>query len=714
MDRVLGPYLHSYAFYNNYLFRMDSVSPTRDFWPPFAFIPKHQWLWRVLGTPIILTKEVDDTFALYSVNFVHPLHPVLFRLFILKNISTTTLKDIGLGVDAPADVPWPGPGHRSVIQPFGKDALLEVVSEPETRDPFLNQPDESRLKRHRYLVRKLVSGRTRGFQNLAVTVDELKPHEELVAVHYLAVSTNDREGGAVETARIVDGVLEASGFRALLQQTKDWWDAWNIDRLKVATGNQRVDDALDAIAILEKVCEGKQGCFSVIEDYTFPFIRDLNGPHKFLLTQGKFEEVKRSMDYIYAMDVLSRRLQGAYPFDIKIPDILPAEPDWTKVEPVMLGDIPNFRVLWYDWYVKYTGDFQHVARRFNYLKGLILRQRVEENGYLAAYSYDETYGIGPVQEMRRGQSADNSFIFVAACERLAHLARLLGRSKDAEELQMLASNVRSTVESKLWLDDHGHYAMRIDEHGHVDPTPISPALLRPIWIGYAPGDDDHAVRSVEYVLEKLMRDGGFIQLLPGEFQSTVGHIMAYLLHCLCEMNHPKADWAFGELLRYIDPGGTFSEYYDYSPEGPVTSARHGSHFARPWESGVNGDIMIHYLTGFSPDAPEERFTLKPRFPDGSDRMEIRNIKMKNSRIHLTARRESRSHLYEVEHHGEQRIKMHLHVVLPPEVNPKNAKVILDGKSASSLKMETNRWGVSVWTLARGLEPKSKALIDVHW
>lgn len=693
---------------------MDLVSPTRDFWPPFKFIPKHQWLWRVLGTPIILTKEADDTFALYSISFVHPPHPVLFRLFILTNVSTTMVRDIGIGVDAPADVPWAGPGHRSVIQPYRKDALLEVVSEPETRDPFLNQPDESRLKRHRYLIRKLVGGRIRGFQNLALTVNELKPAEELVAVHYLAVSTNDQEDGAVKAAEVVDEVLEVSGYRTLLQQTKDWWDAWNNDRLKVSTGHRGVEDALDAIAILEKVCEGKQGCFSVIEDYTFPFIRDLNGPHKYLLTQGTFEEVKRSIDYIYAMDVLSKRLQGAYPFDMKIPEVLPAEPDWTKVEPVMLGDVPSFRVLWYDWYVRCTGDLEYVARRFNYLKGLIHRQRVEETGYLAGYSYDETYGIGPVQEMRRGQAADNSFIFVAACERLAYLARLLGRLDDAEELQALAQKVRSTIESKLWLEDQGHYAMRIDERGHLDPTPISPALLRPIWIGYATGDDDHAVRSVEYTREKMLRDPGFIQLLPGEFQSTVGHIMAYLLYGLCEMNHPKADWAVGELLRYVDPSGTFSEYYDYSPEGPVTSVKHGSHFARPWESGVNASIMVHYLTGFSPNALEGSFTLKPRFPDGTDRIEIRNIRMKNSRIHLAARRDARSHVYEVEHYGEERIKMHLHVVLPPEVNPKKVRISVDGEQTTRLKMETNRWGVSVSRLVKELGVKSKVLIDVRW
>jgi hypothetical protein len=693
---------------------MDAVSPTRDFWPPLEFVPKQQWLWRVLGTPILLTKEVDDTVALYTINFVHPLHPVLFRLFILKNISATKLKDIGIGVDAPADVPWPGPGHRSLIQPYEKDALLEVVSEPETRDPFLNQPDESQIKRHRYLIRKLAGGRTRGFQNLARTADELKPGEELVAVHYLAVSTNDQEDGVVEAARLVDETLEASGFGGLLQQTKDWWDAWNIDQLKVVTGDRRVDDALDAIAILEKVCEGKQGCFSVIEDYTFPFIRDLNGPHKFLLTQGKFEEVERSMDYIYAMDVISRRLQGAYPFDIRIPDVLPAEPDWTKVEPVMLGDVPSFRVLWYDWYVRCTGDLDYVSRRFNYLKGLILRQRLEETGYLAGYSYDETYGIGPIQEMRRGQAADNSFIFVAACERLARLARLLGKLKDSEELQTLAQKVRFAIESKLWLEDHGHYAMRIDEHGRLDPTPISPALLRPIWIGYAMGDDDHAIRSVEYVLKKMLRDPGFIKLLPGEFQSTVGHIMAYLLYCLCEMNHPKADWAFGELLRYVDAGGTFSEYYDYSPQGPVTLGKHGGHFARPWESGVNGDIMVHYLTGFSPDALEGSFTLKPRFPDGTDRMEIRNIRMRDSRIHLVARKDSRSHLFEVEHHGGQKIKVRLDVVLPSTVDTKNITVSLNGGGTSSPKLETNRWGVSILTLLEEVEPESRVLIGAHW
>jgi hypothetical protein len=190
--------------------------------------------------------------------------------------------------------------------------------------------------------------------------------------------------------------------------------------------------------------------------------------------------------------------------------------------------------------------------------------------------------------------------------------------------------------------------------------------------------------------------------------------MAYLLYSLCEMNHPKADWAFGELLRYLDPSGTFSEYYDCSPEGPVTSAKHGSHFARPWESGVNANIMVHYLTGFSPNALEDSFTLKPRFPKGSDLMEIRNMRMKNSRIHLTSRRESGSHVYEVEHYGEERIKMHLHVVLPPEVNTKNVKISLDGEQTTRLKMETNRWGVSVSALMRELEPRSKVLIDVHW
>ena len=469
------------------------------------------------------------------------------------------------------------------------------------------------------------------------------------------------------------------------------------------------------------------------DDYTQCFVRDCNGSHLWMLDTGHRDEVRRSLEFFFRMDAHAANFSNSYRLDSGESLAQPqppywferetgsGEPDevagqrgerdtdkqedqrWTHITP---GDVPNFRVLWYWWYHLRTGDLDLIAERWSYLRALIRLQKFERYGYLAGYSRDETYGIGPVDKLRRGSSADNSFIALAAVRALASMAERLGKNDESCELAELADNIGTSIEEKLWAQSDGLYGMRITPEGELDPRACSPGLLRPLWVGALGSDSDRAATSAEYVLARMMLSPGFIRIIPGTLYTTTGHLPAYLLVNMCKLDHPRAEQTFRELMSYVCPSGLCGEYYDQ--DSPVPRVQ--MHRARNWETGVNADAVLYYLTGFEPDAYLGQFGLKPHLPSGWGGFKVANMPVGQSRLDLEVAAAQGALNYRVSNRGDDSAGMSARFVLPPSWS--DASLRVDGRTMEST-VEVSRYSVRVVPWQMDIPPGGAANVELR-
>lgn len=706
MERIMAPYLSSYNFGENANFRRSEIRPSRDFYPPFEFIPHTQHIWRVLGTAIVITAERDDTFELVTVNGVHPTDHMYVRYASLKNISGNAIQDIGLSFSAPPDIPYPVAGHRSLCMPLERDLLSERLEEmlPMERD-FSQHYSENR-QRFRFMVRGVLGSKSRGYDDLFVHTDALAPDATLEAIQFMCPALDDREDSAVAAARRVRERVAQEGSEPLFMEIKQWWDTQLSAQTRFEASEPVFTELIDSNLVMQHATERATGGWVVIDDYTGSWLRDNNGSHILQLDLGAHERVLQSMDRYYALDCSARSLYSFYASDLEPKSPLPSEPDWERVEGFVTGDVPNFRTMWYWWYWKHTGDLDLVRERFEYIKGAFMRQRLHENGYLASYCFDETYGIGPVGPMRTGLSADNSFNALAAAQRLAEFSRLLERP-DAEELQSYARSIHEAIEQTFWLEEKGYYAMRQRPDGSIDDTPFSIGLLCPLWIGSAKRDDEHAIRSVLCVLDKLYRQNGFIRLIDSHDQ-TVTMTIGYLLFAMKKIRHPGIDRVLRDTLKWADPSGTFGEYLDEAPDGPRECYEHMAHRNRIWESGINTDAVFYALTGYEPDLYYRRVRLEPYVPEGWSYHKISNHRVDEHRISLDSRRSDGRMTYMLE--GNFREPFHVDFCIWSKAP--DATVFVNG-TQKAVQWSTNRFGISHATLELTLEITTPVTIEVH-
>jgi hypothetical protein len=735
IDRILGPEFDSYGYYQNNTFRKLEAGVALR-WPhmlkswisidwPYTLTRTWQRLWRVRSSAIVCTIEelqaIDEDgvwargIELATLSFILPDQPVLIRLLALRNGGWETRSGIRLVVDSPPDLTWPDTGHNSIIQPLGQ-RLLEQVTEYELdSNPGTGRNSSERVERVRLCLRGLVGGQRRGFQTLAGPAGDLEPGDETMSLAYLVVSPDGTLAAAEEVEKILLEEIESRGVFAILEGTYDWWQQWRTNKLSVRTPEDRVADFLDAALVAQKQAQHERGGIMVGDDYTSSFVRDCNGSHLLLGAAGYEAEVARSMDFFFRQDAWGRNFQNSYRIDRDISDISPGGPYWYEQAVAALGppvldlpdsgqaeparnqfmtpgDVPNFRVLWYWWRHLRTGDLVEVEQRWTYLTSLIRLQRFEQTGFLNGYSQDETYGIGPAGALRKGASADNTFIALAAVQAVAELAKRLNKVPETETYQALAQKILQAIETTYWLEDEGYYAMRLTSEGELDRRPCTPGLLRPLWVGCQGLDPERVASSVDYVLRHLRSSPGFLRIIPGDFWMTPGHFPGYLLANLCKLDHPEIDTAFSDLLEYVNPGGTCAEYYLYQDGRP----RADIHRSRNWETGINAAALLFYLTGFEPDAILDRFDLSPHLPPRWENCRVEGLPIGRSQVDLELNRKPDEISYRISLRGSQSYAVRLRCPMP---NTWTSCQVSINDQPVEIEMTTNRYGLRILRMA---------------
>ncbi len=469
---------------------------------------------------------------------------------------------------------------------------------------------------------------------LTCPLGAVQPNESVGKIAYLAISMTE-----TEEADIV-AEIDERGWQ-LFEDSHQWWQDWHERTVTVEGAGDEIDQFMAIQKYLCRVQQASAGGYSPMHKYSYRWIRDSNGPIKFLLDCGDFESVDRDLSYHFAGCAARREIYNNMPLNLNVdPDNVP-EIDWDAI-PTPKAESASFVILQNYWYWKHTGESEQLEERWPYLMAAYTGHHLDAEGRLPFHG-DETYRFPGYQlhEARAGsvpdyvhltlRSADSAFEYVAAAEAMAEMGAAIGI--DAARIEAFrddAAFVRRATEAFYWQEDRGYYAPAMSSlSGELYRYPFANICLRPTWIGYAEPDERQR-RNVLSALSHLYRpEAGTANLTPA-CGYYVGMTPGYVLSALSAIDHPEAAKALEGVLVAASPSGGYAEMN--RPDDTPSREVWGMHRVRPWEGGINGSAVLQYLTGFEPDAPTRTVRLAPHLPDTATTMTVRNLRMADANL----------------------------------------------------------------------------------
>ncbi len=449
---------------------------------------------------------------------------------------------------------------------------------------------------------------------LRCPVGRLRPGESLVKIFYL-IFTGPGDDGSQALQAVRTAVQ-------LLEQQHQHWAQKEAGAPPVQTGDRRLDDLLEIERYLVRVQQAQAGGFSPMHGYTKCWIRDSNGPVRYLLACGDYEAVRKYLEYQFRGYAQQGKVSNNLPLDLSLTAAV-TQPDWETV-PVPGAEIASFIILQRYWYWKHTADNDLLRAQWPMLRRCLQGQKVDERGTLPFFG-DETYRFPGYEMFAQGRPApdyvnmglrslDSAMEYVVAAQGLAEMAQALGRFGEAAEYRAAAERVRWATEQYYWQADRGLYAPAMsDLTEELQQNPFAPINLHSWWLDY-PGDPARQQSNLEAVLRYLAKPGGTLLTTP-EFGYYVPMTPGYLVYALSKAGHPAREQALQGLLAAAEASGGYAEMN--TPEDRPSEEVWGQHRFRPWEGGINAEAAWYALTGFEPDMPARRVRLSPWLPSGA-------------------------------------------------------------------------------------------------
>jgi hypothetical protein len=585
-----------------------------------------QWAWRVRGTPIAITRATSGVAELSTVDFApwlaegdSPAMRAIVRVVVVRNVSRGPIAPVGLTLGTALGAVKDG----AIVEENGSGKTLTIRPLPDAKGrAFTWEPREAR--------------------RVWMRLPDLPPGGEVV-VPLAFVFT-----GEGEDPEGVFAALWGWGTDALLQATVATWREWGAASATIQTPDPMINDLFDAIRVTTKSQQAATGATCPMYRYTRMWIRDTIGPARFFGGLGLLPDVRAMLDYFwYAVNErggLSNSIDANRVFDAPPPVI-----DWADLEPGSgrtAAETPSYIPLQYDAYYRATGDLDLVRERYPMLRYCVTRQRFEQ-GLLLPFSGDETFRVGMAAALGlpltlafedEYLSTNSSILLVAALRVMERFAVDLGYDADALEYRALATDVRVAMDAATWNDADGFYAPMVDRETLAPwPAPFEDVNATLLWTGAVDRDDARAERDLLVLLSRALHGEGIVATplaWPynlvfygfGEAMFT-GMTQGYVLHSLAELDHPAAEASFFAAAATFVDSGSVAEGHLYpsldqvlllnDPLGPIGdfSARN-----RPWEGGIMGAALLHYLLGARVDVPKGEVRLTPHLPVGWDRV----------------------------------------------------------------------------------------------
>ncbi len=585
-----------------------------------------EWIARVRGTAVIVTRADTAEHSLYTVDFA-PLPDGTDPLDVPPAVVRVLLATgIGAGTAALA-------------------VRLHPSAEPEDLDGMAVEtlPTDGRYRAYLPWGCDLKQDAT----GHVIELGDVGPEQSAMAVLVVATGESLDELGAIA------GTLATADADSWLDQTLAQWDAFSGRGVQIDVADERVVDLYDGMRVGIRVQQSAAGAVCPMSRYTGVWLRDTIGPTRFFLRAGLHDEARQALDYLY----LCASVEGDYSNQCAsglTPDDLVEPPDWDSLgswSGRLAAEGPSYVPLMYREFAAFTGDMDVVQERWPYLRRAVLAQTIDDEG-LQPHSGDETYRVAMSAALghdlntlyeETAWSANSSFLMAAAADWLAVAASEIGEDDDAETFNELGARARSAMDQHFWLDD-GHYAPFIWYDGPSPETrPYEDVNLKPLWTGALTPDDPLALSNLAGLREAAGRGDGTVQTpLDPEYHEFMGFevedgictgmVPGYFLYNLALVGDPEAEDAFDALHLYADEGGQYTEYQvydDFSPLAPLYdplgglgdyTARH-----RPWEGGINLDAFLVYLIGPMFVEGREAVVLRPHLPDGLSALDARQL-----------------------------------------------------------------------------------------
>lgn len=629
-------------------------------------LPRQEVEW-VMRAGTVHTRLSDaGGFRLDIYDCVAPSGHAIVRVIAATNDSARTLKGVDLAV---AHTTGGLEARDGILVSDGSGRFVRigfVGSRTELRDEVIAAPLPEAAQE------LSPTGTAAMGSTVLCPIGTLRPGESLAKIAYTIIAPT-AEQAEKETER-----LEQVGF-GLLKETHDWWQEWHSEALTITCPDERINEFIPIQQHIVRVQQAESGGYSPMYMYTTCWVRDSNGPIRFMTQSGKLEEVKRALDYFYACSAGEGRVPMNFPLDIAIKQPLP-QVDWSKA-PVERAEVSSFIILQHYWYWRQSGDMTPVKEHWGYLRRNLLGQQVDADGRLPFHG-DETYRFPGYQIFERTQkeptdwismdllSADSAWEYVAAADAMMRWAHMLGKHDEGRAYEDLGRKVRDSLDRQYWMPDRGYYAPAMsDFSGELYRYPFANINLRPQWLRDSlnrltlNGGKARPDQSALAALKWLWNDSGTVKTTPG-CGYYVGMTPGLVVWALETIGHPSLDRATEGLLSAASPSGGYAEMN--RPDDTPSDDYWGKNRVRPWEGGINGEALVRALTGLEVCAVDRRVYLRP----WGQPLTIRNIHCGQSVLHAKCTPTDHSLGIELQVEGEHPLQVWLGgLQWPHEVKP---------------------------------------------
>ncbi|NLO73806.1 MAG: hypothetical protein GX100_06845 [candidate division WS1 bacterium] len=440
----------------------------------------------------------------------------------------------------------------------------------------------------------------------------LAPGQRVSKLFYLVfTSTSDDGERTLETLRDPQG-LNLS-FRR--------WEDRAAATTRVQSDNARLAQFLDIGKYLCQVQQAAAGGFSPMDRYSYCWIRDSNGPVRYLLACGDYEAVRRYLDYQFRGYAQQGKVTNNLPLALKLPESAP-EVDWTRA-PVPGAEIASFMILQRYWYWRHTADTALIRQQWPMLRRCLLGQKVDARGTLPFFG-DETYRFPGYELFAAGKPApdwvhmltrslDAGMEYTVAARALAEMAPAAGHPEEVAEYRAAADRVQRATE-QYFSQASGILAPALSDISEdKQQNPFAAINLSAWWLGYE-GDPARMEENYRQTLRYLLKPSGTVMSTP-----QVGYYvtlqLGFLLHAASALRDPARAQMLEGLLNAAEASGGFAEMNQ--PNDRPSDGIWGHHRFRPWEGGINSEAVLFALTGLEVDLPNRALKLRPWLPPGT-------------------------------------------------------------------------------------------------
>jgi hypothetical protein len=444
-----------------------------------------------------------------------------------------------------------------------------------------------------------------------------------------------------------------------LEETRDDWHAFFENAARLESPDVRVSDYYHGMLVTVRSQQAATGAIGVMSQYTGMWLRNMAGPARFLCRVGLFEDVRAMLEYYHLAAIVEGDVRNSVRLDHH-PETAPPEPDWQRLGPFSgreEAESPSNLPLMAWWYTAASGDNTLAEVQYNLLKRAMDGQVLGAD-YLLPFSGDETYRTAmsiafglPLDHDYKSccKSANSSFMYANAAYLLGNLADRIGNLIDARNLWQKAALVREVADFTYFTPE-GYYAPYLESPPGGFPEIYEDVALKPLWLGYAPAEDEKALSNLEYLVGHAGRPDGFLVssmdpvyhgALDLDIQEGVytGMNPGYALYNLAITDHPLAQDAFNAVRLAASYSGNSAEYQIYDDHSALqiiydASGMLGDYTARymNWEGSVTADALVYYLTGFEPY--DNYALLAPRLPNSWPRMKWAGLRTGDTRFDL--------------------------------------------------------------------------------